>query len=72
MAIHSSIFAWRIPWTVEPGVLQPMGGKELDTTEQLTLKRKAIHRVYLTEYSESSIELMNAHVCFVNPETVHG
>ena len=25
MAIHSSILAWRIPWTVEPGGLQSMG-----------------------------------------------
>ena len=25
MAIHSSILAWRIPWTEEPGVLQSMG-----------------------------------------------
>ena len=22
---HSSILAWRIPWTEEPGGLQPMG-----------------------------------------------
>ena len=25
MAIHSSILAWRIPWTEEPGELQSMG-----------------------------------------------
>jgi len=25
MATHSSILAWRIPWTEEPGVLQSMG-----------------------------------------------
>ena len=25
MATRSSIFAWRIPWTEEPGRLQPMG-----------------------------------------------
>ena len=25
MATHSSILAWRIPWTEEPGRLQPMG-----------------------------------------------
>ena len=25
MATHSSILAWRIPWTEEPGGLQPMG-----------------------------------------------
>ena len=25
MAIHSSILAWRIPWTEEPGGLQLIG-----------------------------------------------
>ena len=25
MAIHSSVVAWRIPWTEEPGGLQSMG-----------------------------------------------
>ena len=25
MATHSSILAWRIPWTEEPGSLQSMG-----------------------------------------------
>ena len=35
MASHSSILAWRIPWTEEPGRLQSMGCKELDMTEQL-------------------------------------
>ena len=28
MATHSSILAWDIPWTVEPGRLQPMGSEE--------------------------------------------
>ena len=32
MATHSSILAWRIPWTEEPGGLQSMGLQELDTT----------------------------------------
>ena len=32
MATHFSILAWRIPWTEEPGRLQSMGHKELDTT----------------------------------------
>ena len=37
MAIHSSILAWEIPWTEEPGYLSsPWGGKELDTIEQLS------------------------------------
>ena len=33
MAIHSSILAWRIPWTEEPGGLQSMELKEWDTTK---------------------------------------
>ena len=37
MAAYSSILAWRIPWTEEPGGLQSMGLKESDMTEQLTL-----------------------------------
>ena len=37
MATHSSILAWRIPWTEEPGWLQSWGCKELDITERLTL-----------------------------------
>ena len=35
MATHSSIHAWKIPWTEEPGGLQSMGCKESDTTERL-------------------------------------
>ena len=31
METHSSILAWRIPWTEEPGGLQSMGSKESDT-----------------------------------------
>ena len=29
MAIHSSILAWKIPWTVEPGRLQSMGSQRV-------------------------------------------
>ena len=35
MATHSSILAWRIPWTEEPGGLQSVGVIESDTTKQL-------------------------------------
>ena len=41
MATHSSILAWRIPWTEEPGGLQSMGLQESDTTEH-------VHTVLLT------------------------
>ena len=33
MATHSSILAWRIPWTGEPGRHDPWGCKESDTTD---------------------------------------
>ena len=37
MPTCSSILAWRILWTEEPGRLQSMDSKELDTTKQRTL-----------------------------------
>ena len=33
MTTHSSILAWKIPWTEKPGGLQSMGLLESDTTE---------------------------------------
>ena len=33
MAIHSSLLAWRILWTEEPGGLQTRGRTESDMTE---------------------------------------
>ena len=32
MATHSSVLAWRIPWTEQPGGLQSMGHKESERT----------------------------------------
>ena len=29
MATHSSILAWKIPWTEEPGGLQPLGSRRV-------------------------------------------
>ena len=40
---HSSTLAWKIPWTEEPGGLQSMGRKELDTTEWLHTHSHYIH-----------------------------
>ena len=34
-ATHSSIHAWKIPWTEEPGGYSPWGLKESDTSEAL-------------------------------------
>ena len=51
MATHSSILAWRIPWTEEPGRLQPMGSQELDTTQQLNYYYYYYDSKYLGELS---------------------
>ena len=42
MATHSSILAWRIPWTEEPAGYSPWGHRESDMAEQLTLSLKGL------------------------------
>ena len=41
MATHSSILAWGIPWTEDPGGLQFWGHKEWDTTYRLNNNSKS-------------------------------
>ena len=40
MATHSSILAWEIPGTEDPGSLQSRDHKELDTSEQACTERQ--------------------------------
>ena len=61
MATHSSIPAWRIPRTEEPGGCSPWGHKESDTTERLTHTRSSEkltkkHRTYPVGLSYSGKE----------------
>ena len=42
MATHSSIFAWKIPWTEEPGGLQSMGLQTVGHSDQITNKKRYI------------------------------
>ena len=37
MATHSSILAWEIPWTEEPGGLQSMGSQRVRQDRTITL-----------------------------------
>ena len=46
MATHSSILAWRIPWTEKPLSLQSMGLQSIRQTEQLTLLLALLHNVF--------------------------
>ena len=59
-ATHSSILAWRIPQTEDPGRLQSMGSQESDTTKHSTvlLRFCALHRTsYLARGGNSLIGL---------------
>ena len=47
MATHSSVLAWEIPQTEEPGRLQSMGHKESNMTERLNNNNTIYHRVYI-------------------------
>ena len=45
MATHSSILAWRIPWT-ETGSLESMDQKESDTTERLSTRCSLVQSIW--------------------------
>ena len=49
-ATHSSILAWRIPWTEEPGRLKSMGYKESHMTEQLPLSHLHLMQLIIKLY----------------------
>ena len=53
MATYSSILAWEIPWTEEPGGLQSMG-LHMDMTKRLTRTRKELLTDTLFEFCQLS------------------
>ena len=60
MAIYSSIFAWEIPWTKEPGRLQSMGSQRvrhnLATNTLLNLYAEYIMRNAGLDESQTGIK----------------
>ena len=58
MATHSSIFAWKIPWTEEPGRLQSMGVSRVNHD----LATKPPPPIYLYLYLISSISMENPEI----------
>ena len=59
MATYSSILAWRIPWTEEPGSYSPWDSKELDKTERLSLWELSVtlNLILIFRYNLLRIEL---------------
>ena len=62
MATHSSILAWRIPWTEEPGGLHSMGSQR-DTTEQLHYY-SYLFLWYISDFHNRNYFLISEH--FIN------
>ena len=48
MATHSSILAWRIPWTAEPDGQQSMGSQRVEHSDQahMLVYRNTISFIY--------------------------
>ena len=65
MATHSSILAWRIPWTEKPGGLQSMGSQRVRqdrATKQRQPKLQAHGHVDHTDFSFPFIADGHAHL----------
>ena len=56
MATHSSILAWRIPWTGKPGRLQSVG-----LQSQTRLKWLSMHRHHITKWKHQTSYLCILH-----------
>ena len=46
MATHSSILAWRIPWTEEPGGLQSVGSKMSSSSRDFIFNYLCFYFIY--------------------------
>ena len=56
MATHSSVLAWRIPGTGEPGGLPSMGRTESDTTEATWQQQQQQHSWSVVEILVSGVQ----------------
>ena len=66
MATHSSILAWRILWTEEPGGLQSMGLQRIGQTEWLSTKHW-LYSLCCTVYSYSLLILSIMDFTYLSP-----
>ena len=58
MATHSSIHAWKIPWTEEPGGLQPMGSQRVGHDCMTSLHFKYKRQEGNLQITESVVQLI--------------
>ena len=53
MATHSSILAWEIPWTEEPGGLQSTGWQKNQMQQETTQQQQSM--LMILEYIQSAV-----------------
>ena len=59
MATHSSLLAWKIPWTEEPSRLRSRGHKELDTTGRLSARTRIFRGRQIQNQGDLSPDKVN-------------
>ena len=70
MAIYSSIIAWRIPQTKEPGRLQSIGVQRVDMTERLSMHAwTLIPTLILFEQNVLGYKSLNDRTKTLSPQT---
>ena len=69
MATHSSIPAWRIPWTEEPGGLQSMGSQRVRHDWATSLKRRIESE---SEVAQSCPTFCDPMDCSLPGSSIHG
>ena len=70
MATHSSILAWRIPWTEEPGGLQYMGS-QLTQLSKLFYIAMCLHTLLFLFFNVTMLSIATAPLlipCLLSPQ----
>ena len=68
MATHSSILAWKIPWTEEPGKLQSMGSQSQTQISMHAYPHTFIHQTVQQNVNHIYlwvVELQAIKICFL-------
>ena len=59
---HSSIFAWEIPWTEEPGRLQTMGLQKVRPSDWARIEKISWYFCYLSIFLYMYIFMLSYHI----------
>ena len=61
MATHSSILAWKIPWTEEPGGLQSIGSQESIGLQELDMTKHTHIKSIKKHSSKNTLQKKKKH-----------